>query len=90
MVFPSLLCMKIKPLRRDLILFIKRRSLLKKFEKQATVFCDNPSHPSLNTEILEPKKLKIFSFRIDRKYRAIFIFLKKDLIEIVDINNHYK
>lgn len=82
--------MRIKPLRQDLILFLKRRNLLKKFEKQGLTFCKNPSHPSLNTEILEPKKLKIYSFRVDRKYRAIFIFLKKDLIEIVDVNNHYK
>jgi len=32
----------------------------------------------------------IYSFRINVKYRAIFIFIAPDEIEIVDINNHYK
>lgn len=47
-------------------------------------------HSSLNTELLEPKRMKIWSFRIDRKYRAIFIFRKRGTIEIIDVNDHYK
>ena len=34
--------------------------------------------------------MKIWRFRIDRKYRAIFIFRERDVIEILDINNHYQ
>jgi len=33
-------------------------------------------HSSLNTELLEPKHLRIHSFRIDIQYRAIFIINK--------------
>jgi len=49
-----------------------------------------PFHPSLRTELLESRKMKIWSFRIDKKYRALFIFLKKDVIEIIDVNDHYQ
>jgi plasmid maintenance system killer protein len=80
---------KIKPLRRDLASFLKKRNLWKKFKKQSQFFEKDINHPSLHTEILEPKKYKIFSFRIDRKYRAIFIY-RNDEVEIVDVNSHYE
>lgn len=82
--------MEIKPLRSDLLSFIKRHGLAKKFNKQAGLFRQNPNYPSLNTERLEPKQFKIYSFRIDRKYRAIFGFVDSATIEIVDINLHYR
>ncbi|MDP3792609.1 MAG: type II toxin-antitoxin system mRNA interferase toxin, RelE/StbE family [bacterium] len=82
--------MKILPLHKELEFYLKRRGLKNKFLKQRKLFESNPLHPSLNTELLEPKHLKIWSFRIDRQYRAIFIFHKKDIVEIIDINNHYK
>lgn len=82
--------MDVKPLRKDLIDYLKRRGLNKKYIKQVTLFCANFRHPSLHTEALEPKSLKLYSFRIDRKYRAIFILIEKDLAEIIDINDHYK
>lgn len=47
-------------------------------------------HPSLNTEKLLPKKLNIYSFRIDLKWRAIFIVRKDGVAEIIDINPHYQ
>ena len=34
--------------------------------------------------------MRIWSFRIDRQYRAIFIFIKKDVVEVIDVNNHYR
>jgi len=64
--------------------------LQRKFSKQKELFEKNPFHPSLNTELLEPRRLRIWSFRIDRKYRAIFIFRKKYAIEIIDVNDHYQ
>ena len=32
--------------------------------------------------------MKIWSFRIDVKYRVLFIFHDKDTVEIIDVNNH--
>ncbi len=82
--------MKVKPLRKDLQKYLTRHTLTKKFNKQLNIFESNPKHPSLNTERLEPKHLKIYSFRIDRKYRVIFILIGSDIAEIVDINDHYQ
>ncbi|MEK7581223.1 MAG: type II toxin-antitoxin system RelE/ParE family toxin [Patescibacteria group bacterium] len=76
-------------LRKDLLWYLKKRNLLKKFEKQLSLLKNNPKHPSLNTEILEPRQLRIYSFRIDKKYRAIFV-IRNGKIEIVDINDHYR
>ena len=82
--------MKIRPLRKDLTNYLVKRALLKRFNKQKKLFEKNPFHSSLNTEILEPKHLRIYSFRITRNWRAIFIYRGESEIEIVDINNHYK
>lgn len=81
--------MKIKPLRKDLIRYLSRHGIAQKFTKQAKLFEANPAHPSLGTERLDPKHLNIYSFRIDRKYRAIFLFIDTAEIEVIDINNHY-
>ena len=82
--------MKILPLHPELGEYLKVRGLEKKFEKQIDLFKENSFHPSLRTELLEPRKMKIWSFRIDRKYRALFIFIEKDVIEIIDVNDHYQ
>jgi len=34
--------------------------------------------------------LRIYSFRIDIQYRAIFIINEDGNAEIIDINNHYR
>lgn len=82
--------MRILPIHREIEKYLKIRKLEKKFEKQITLFKENLFHPGLRTELLEPRKMKIWSFRIDRKYRALFIFLEKDVIEIIDVNDHYQ
>ena len=82
--------MHVKPLRTDLAKYLTRRNLETKFAKQLSLFLINPHHPSLNMEILEPRHLKIYSFRIDKKYRVVFIFTKPNEIEIIDINLHYR
>ena len=82
--------MKIIPLHPDIIKYLKQRNLEKKFDKQKQIFEQNPFYPSLETELLEPKRMRFWSFRVDRKYRAIFIFREKDKIEIIDVNNHYQ
>ena len=39
----------------------------RKAEKQESLFRQNPFHPSLHTEKLEPKGKEVWSFRIDKK-----------------------
>lgn len=82
--------MKILSIHPEVISYLKKKGLEKKFDKQKNLFEQNFSHPSLNTELLEPKNMRIWSFRIDRKYRAIFIFRNSNTIEIIDVNNHYQ
>ena len=80
----------ISELRDDIQKYIKKRGLVKKWHKAKELFESNPYHPSLNTELLEPKHRLIYSFRIDKKYRAIFICLSEEKIEIVAITKHYQ
>jgi len=82
--------MVVKQLRPDLKRYLQKHNITKKYLKQTKIFEDNPPHPSLNTEILEPRHLKIYSFRIDQKYRAVFIMTGHNEAEIVDINLHYQ
>lgn len=82
--------MKILPICSEIEEYLKKRNLEKKFEKQKELFEQDHFYPSLQTELLEPRKMRIWSFRIDRKYRAIFIFREKDTVEIIDINDHYQ
>ncbi|PIR72574.1 MAG: hypothetical protein COU42_00880 [Candidatus Nealsonbacteria bacterium CG10_big_fil_rev_8_21_14_0_10_36_24] len=82
--------MKILPIHPEIKEYLKKRNLGGKFEKQKKLFEQNPFCPSLKTELLKPPKMRIWSFRIDRKYRAILIFREKDTIEIIDVNDHYQ
>jgi len=82
--------MKIFPLHSEIKKYLQKHNLEKKFEKQKKLFENNLFHPSLKTELLEPRKMRIWSFRVNRKYRAIFIFHQKDEVEIIDINDHYE
>ena len=82
--------MQIEPLRPKFKKYLIRHSLTEKYAKQAALFCLDPKYPSLNTERLEPKEFKLYSFRINRKYRVIFYFKSSGMIEIVDINDHYQ
>ena len=81
--------MLLKNLRPDLIAYLKDRGLLNKWRKAVLLFNGNIKHPSLNTELLEPKWRGIYSFRIDRKYRALF-FIDGEQAEVFQITNHYK
>ncbi|KKR78439.1 MAG: hypothetical protein UU24_C0037G0011 [Candidatus Nomurabacteria bacterium GW2011_GWA2_40_9] len=86
----SLNKMKILPIHKDIEIYLKKHFLEKKFSKQISILSINISYPSLEVELLKPKHLKIWSFRVDKKYRAIFIFQDSQTIEILDVNNHYK
>ena len=82
--------MTIKPLRDDLDKYLKKYNLVKKYQKAKELFEYDSFYPSLNTELLEPKERLIYSFRLDRKYRAIFIYVDTDTIEIIAFTNHYR
>ena len=82
--------MRILPLHKELLAYLEKRKLADKFLKQKDLFEQNLRHPGLNLELLEPKHLRLWSFRIDRKYRVVFFFHNSETSEIIDINNHYR
>ena len=82
--------MTILPLHPQLKKYLQKHNLEKKFIKQKHLFEENYKHRSLHTELLKPKKMKIYSFRLDKKYRAIFIYTDENSVEIIDINSHYQ
>ena len=82
--------MVILPLDKRLVRYLKRHGIEKQFEKQKALFETNPLHPSLHTELMEPKQFRVYSFRITRSYRALFFYVGSEAIEITDVNNHYR
>lgn len=82
--------MRIGPLRDNLIEYLQKHNLLKQWDKRKYLFEQNPKLPGLNTELLEPKHLKLYSFRLTQKYRVIFIYTGNSEVDIIDINDHYK
>ncbi len=80
--------MQIRPLNERVKKQLEKFALIKKFEKQQRFFEANPFHPSLNTEKLEPKSVGLYSFRVDKKYRAIFR-IRNGETEIIHITKHY-
>ena len=80
----------ITELREDIREYIKKHGLLRKWHKARLLFENNPSHPSLNTELLEPRHRGIYSFRIDIKYRALFICQSESIVEIIAVTKHYR
>lgn len=80
----------IAELRPDLREYIDVHGLEKKWQKAKALFESNPFHASLNTELLEPKHRGIYSFRLDKRYRALFIHLGDGVIEVFAITNHYR
>jgi Txe/YoeB family toxin of Txe-Axe toxin-antitoxin module len=82
--------MKIQKIRGDQGSYLRKHNLTKKYEKAKKLFENDPFYPSLNTELLEPKDRLIYSFRLDRKYRVIFIYIGENEIEIITFTNHYK
>ncbi len=64
------------------------RSIQKKFLKQERFFLENPFHPSLHTEKLQPKDRGYWSLRVDKQYRVLFRFLSSTEILLVTIGTH--
>ena len=82
--------MKLVPLRNDLCKYLAAHHLQKKWEKASILFETSMRHPSLHTELLEPRWRGIYSFRLDNKYRALFFITKHGDAEVFQITNHYK
>lgn len=81
---------RIHPLRKDIEEYLKTHGLTKKWEKARALFTANPRHPSLHTELLEPKVNLIYSFRLDQQYRALFLVHADASIEVIKVTNHYR
>lgn len=81
--------MQIKQLRNDIEEFIVKYSLKHKWDKAKKIFETNIRHPSLHTELLEPHWRGVYSFRLDKKYRALF-FIINGKAEVFKITKHYK
>jgi len=54
---------KVLPINSRLQKLLQKYSLQTKFEKQIKLLSENPGHPSLNLELLEPKIYGIYSIR---------------------------
>lgn len=68
---------------RDLPASIQQRA-----EKQERLFRENPFHPSLHTEKLQPKGKEVWSYRIDRQYRILFRFLSGNKALFLTVGPH--
>jgi len=82
--------MRLRPLRADMVQYMRKRNLTRKYAKASRLFELNSRHPSLHFELLEPRERGVHSFRIDRKYRALFLLVAPDEAEVFSITNHYK
>jgi len=82
--------MNLLPLRSDLSRYLHGHHLKSKWLKLTHLFEQNMRHPSLHTELLEPRWRGIYSFRIDKQYRALFFINADGLAEVFTITNHYK
>jgi len=92
MVFENLLTqnlMELSLLRGDLDDFLRKHNLQMKWEKARSLFENDIRHPSLYVELLEPRWRGIYSFRVDKKYRALF-FLVRGKAEVFKITKHYR
>lgn len=60
----------------------------KKAEKQERLFRQNPFHPSLNSEKIEPKGKQRWTLRIDKNYRIAFRFLNGSTVLFLTVGTH--
>ncbi len=81
--------MEIKIVTPKVTAYLKKHGLMEKWNKAVALFERNIKHPSLNTELLEPKEEMIYSFRVDKKYRALFM-IKDNASFVFRVTNHYK
>ena len=81
--------MDVEALNPKLQRYLASHGLEKKFKKQIALLKQDVFSKGLNFEKLVPHHLGLYSFRLDRQYRAICV-IDGDCVEIVDVNNHYQ
>lgn len=83
--------MDIAPIKPKISEYLEKHGITKKFNKQLSLLRSDFRHPSLHTELLEPKERGIRSFRIDRSYRALLFYDPENkIINILAITSHYQ
>lgn len=82
--------MRIHPIRKDIAAYLQKHRLFQKWGKARRLFENDIRHPSLETELLEPRWHGIYSFRLDKKYRALFFIDRDGGAEVFRVTNHYK
>ena len=80
--------MEIKIVTPKIRAFLRARGLDEKWKKAQTLFEKDIRHPSLHTELMEPKDEMIYSFRVDKKYRALFV-IQNGAALVFRVTNHY-
>lgn len=61
----------------------------KQLERKKNFFINDPSHPSLHFELLQPKQLGRYSFRLNDQYRAIVIKNAPNEYTIIDVVDYH-
>lgn len=74
--------------RKDVFLYLKKRRLLGKYKK-AKGFLLSGDFVLGNLKKREPKKDEIWSFRVDKQFRA-FCYFDGTVLVVFEINNHKK
>lgn len=67
----------------------KKLFVWKKFQQKIELFKNNPKHPSLHSEKLEPKDQNRWSIRIDKQYRAVLVKTGENTITIYYIGDYH-
>jgi addiction module RelE/StbE family toxin len=57
-------------------------------KKKEIIFRENPFDPILRTHKLNGPLEGFFAFSVSSKYRIIFVFVEKNIIEFYSIGNH--
>ena len=65
-------------------------AIKRKAERREQLFRENPFHPSLHTEKLNPKEREVWSFRIDENYRIIFRFKDAKTVYFLTVGPHHR
>lgn len=66
--------MQTKPLENDVEQTVRKFGLRRKWSKAKRLFEKNLRHPSLHTELLEPRWRGIYSFRIDPQISGLIFY----------------
>ena len=72
--------------RKDIVLFLERRNLLKQYKKSKNFLLSGNFYLA-DFKKRQPVQNKIWYFRINRQFRALAYF-DNDILVVFDIDNH--